>query len=541
MYFDSLTMFVFFLLTGRWLEARLRDRTAGALDALMNRLPDSIARRDAEGRFTRIAVRRLAIGDVVRVLPGEAFPADGTVLAGDTTTDEALLTGESRPVPCAAGAPVFAGSLNLSAPVEVRIDALGDATRFGQIARLMESAALSKPRIAQQADRIAKPFLLLVLAAAALAAVYWWPQGHGHALMVAAAVLIVTCPCALSLATPAAMLASAGALARRGIMVGNLQALEALAAIDTVVFDKTGTLTRDVPRLLRVYSRSGIRPGDAVERAAALARGSLHPVARSLAQAWDAKHRVPPPWTVSQTTEHSGQGIEGTMLRDGSDYAVPLRVRLGAAAFCGVRPMATDSMQVHLCDEAGWMASFLFAEDLRADACETVAALRADGVTVRVLSGDRSRSAVRVAEAAGIAGAQGDCSPEDKLDAVQRMQEGGQRVAMVGDGVNDGPVLAQADVSFAFGQSAALARSRADFVVLGDALSTIPQSIRQAKRTLRVVRQSLAWAAAYNAACVPLALVGWLPAWLAGLGMAASSVVVVLNAARLSRSTETPA
>ena len=229
------------------------------------------------------------------------------------------------------------------------------------------------------------------------------------------------------------------------------------------------------------------------------------------------------------------------MLRDGSDYAVPLRVRLGAAAFCGVRPMATDSMQVHLCDEAGWMASFLFAEDLRADACETVAALRADGVTVRVLSGDRSRSAVRVAEAAGIAGAQGDCSPEDKLDAVQRMQEGGQRVAMVGDGVNDGPVLAQADVSFAFGQSAALARSRADFVVLGDALSTIPQSIRQAKRTLRVVRQSLAWAAAYNAACVPLALVGWLPAWLAGLGMAASSVVVVLNAARLSRSTETPA
>ncbi|VTU32589.1 Cation-transporting ATPase PacS [Variovorax sp. PBS-H4] len=368
-YFDSLTMFVFFLLTGRWLEARLRDRTAGSLEALMNRLPDSVERLGADGAFLRVAVRRLVRGDVVRVLPGEAFPADGVVTAGDTTADEALLTGESRPVPRPCGAHVLAGSHNLSSPVQVQVESVGQGTRFAQIVALMESASLQKPRLAQLADRAARPFLLAVLAAAALAAAFWWQVDPGRALMVAVAVLIVTCPCALSLATPAAMLASAGAMARGGVMVRNLQALEALATVDTVVFDKTGTLTRDTPRLERVYCRKGLRPGDAVELAAALGAQSLHPAARAMVGAWRSQFRSPPAWELLGTTEYSGMGLRGPLApcRRCGGGGAPTAPGLGGI----LRRRAAagrDAAQVHLSDPQGWIASFVLAEELRSDA-----------------------------------------------------------------------------------------------------------------------------------------------------------------------------
>ncbi|RZL93109.1 MAG: cation-translocating P-type ATPase [Variovorax sp.] len=534
-YFDSLTMFVFFLLTGRWFEARLRDRTAGSLEALMNRLPDSIDRLAPGGGWTRVAVRRLAVGDVVRVRPGEAFPADGRVIEGDTSADEALLTGESRPVPRPCGDRVLAGSHNLSAVVQVRVESVGEGTRFAQIVRLMESAALRKPRLALLADRVARPFLVGVLASAALAAAFWWHVDPGKALMVAVAVLIVTCPCALSLATPAAMLASAGALARGGVLTANLQALEALASVDTVVFDKTGTLTGDMPRLERVYCRQGLRPGDALEMAAALAAPSLHPVARALVNAWHAQCRVLPDWTVERSTETAGHGLEGLLRRPNASDDTTRRMRLGSSTFCHVEPLEIDAAQVHLCDEQGWIASFVLAEELRADGADAVAALRAQGLTVRLLSGDRDSAAKDIAARAGIDFAQGGCTPEDKLEVLWRLQAEGRRIAMVGDGLNDGPSLARANASFAFGRAVPLSRARADFVVMGERLATIPEAIAQARGTLRVVRQNLLWAAGYNALCVPLAVVGWLPAWLAGLGMAASSLVVVLNAARLAR------
>ncbi|VTU27644.1 Cation-transporting ATPase PacS [Variovorax sp. PBL-H6] len=534
-YFDSLTMFVFFLLTGRWLETRLRDRTAGALEALMNRLPDSVERLGADGAFVRVAVRRLVPGDVVRVLPGEAFPADGIVTAGDTTADEALLTGESRPVPRPCGARVLAGSHNLSSAVQVQVESVGQGTRFAQIVALMESASLQKPRLARLADRAARPFLLAVMAAAALAAAFWWQADPGRALMVAVAVLIVTCPCALSLATPAAMLASAGALARGGVMVRNLQGLEALASVDTVVFDKTGTLTSDTPRLERVYCRQGLRPGDAVELAAALGAQSLHPAARALVSAWRAQFRSPPAWELLSATEYSGMGFEGRLRRPGDAGGPARSLRLGSAAFCVVDPLDVEAAQVHLSDAQGWIASFVLAEELRPDAVDVVAALRGQGLAVQLLSGDRAAAAQEVARRAGIGTFQGDCTPEAKLRVLQALQARGGRVAMVGDGLNDGPVLAHAHASFAVGAAVPLAQARADFVVLGDSLAAIPQAIAQARRTLRVVRQNLWWAAGYNALCVPMALAGWLPAWLAGLGMAASSLVVVLNAARLAR------
>ncbi len=544
-YFDSLTMFVFFLLSGRWLELRLRNRTAGALEAVMNRLPDSVRRQTANGDWERISIRRLAVGDVLEILPGEAIAADGQVLQGQSQVDEALLTGESRPLSRGVGSAVIAGSHNLSAVIHIRVTQVGAATRFAQIVSLMESASVSKPDIALVADRWAKPFLLGVLLASAGAAVYWWPTSPAHALMVAVAVLVVTCPCALSLATPAAMLATAGAMARSGVLVRRLQGLQALASVDTVVFDKTGTLTRDAFALASVQTRAGVSRFQALSWAGALAQHSLHPVSRALWSA--ARHEAGQldalpaleALQVIDLQERPGQGVLAHWPHNPAITDVPKGwVRLGSAAFCDVVPDAEQVLQAVLADEDGWLATFRFQEDIRDDALATVQALQGLGLKVMLLSGDSDSAVQKVAQTLGISNARGGCSPQDKLAAMQMLQAQGHQVAMVGDGLNDGPVLAGAHVSFALGQAVPLAQSKADFVLLGAQLGVLVPVWARSRQTLRVVRQNLAWAALYNAACVPLALMGWLPAWLAGLGMAFSSLWVVLNALRLSRNLE---
>ena len=549
-YFDSLTMFVFFLLTGRLLELRLRDRTAGALEVLMNRLPDSVERRRADGQFERVAVRRLVLGDVVRVLPGESFPADGTLLEGRTQVDEALLTGESKPRSRAQGSVVIAGSYNLAAPVVMRVDALGEGTRYAQIVALMEEASVSKPRIAQLADRLARPFLVGVLLAAAGAAAFWWRTDPAHAVMIAVAVLVVTCPCALSLATPAAMLAAAGRLARDGVLVRRLQALEAMAAVDTVVFDKTGTLTRDAFVLTHVDVREGFTPELALALAALLGRQSLHPVSRALVASAQARGlSTPASWRLTRASEVPGHGVDAELMVDepsSPGLRLASALRLGSGAFCaelagsGSSPTpapAGDASTLHtqLADARGWLASFYLHEDVRADASERIDALHAAQVRVAMLSGDAPNAARRVAQTVGIDEVRGHCTPQDKLDWIRQAQAQGRQVAMVGDGLNDGPVLAGANVSFAFGSAVPLAQAQADFVVLGERLGQIGGALQLARRTMRVVKQNLRWAAAYNAVGVPLAVAGLMPAWLAGLGMALSSLLVVLNALRLAR------
>jgi P-type Cu2+ transporter len=529
-WYDSVTMFVFFLLSGRLLEHRLRDRTAGSLEALMRRLPQTVERRRADAdAFDRVPVRRLAAGDVVRVLPGEVFPADGSVIAGESRVDEALLTGESKPLLRRMGEPVVAGSHNLTGVVLVRVERTGSQTRYAGIVALMEQASMDKPRLAQIADRIASPFLLGVMLAAAGAAAWWWSTDPGHALGVAVAVLIVTCPCALSLATPAATLAAAGALARRGVLVRRLQALEACASVDAVIFDKTGTLTQDRMALVATRIRIGADAAEAVGLAAALARHSLHPASRAIAQAGGASQ-----WTAAKVTEVAGQGVQGTVT---GANGRPHPLRLGSASFCGA-PADSDGAagpQAHLADAQGWLASFELDEAMRGDAPETIEALRKLGSRVELLSGDRAASVDRLARRAGIDRAFAGCTPEDKLDHMRLAQQRGQRVAMVGDGVNDGPVLARADVSIAMGQAVPLAQAKSDFVVLGGQLAAVASLLRHARRTRSIVRQNLAWAAVYNAVSVPLAVLGAMPPWLAGLGMAASSLLVVANSARLAR------
>jgi P-type Cu2+ transporter len=537
-YFDSLTMFVFFLLMGRWLELRLRDRTAGALEAVLNRLPDSVRKRQADGEWVRVSIRRLAVGDVIEVLPGEAFAGDGCILAGETQVDEALLTGESLPLLRLVGDRVIAGSHNLSGTVEVRIEQVGAATRYAQIVALMESASVSKPSMALLVDRWAKPFLIAVLLAATASAVYWWPTDPARALMVGVAVLIVTCPCALSLATPAAMLATAGALARSGVLVRRLEALQNLANIDTVIFDKTGTLTRDAFEVVHTHTRAGVDAKQALAWASALARHSLHPVSRALwsqarRQAEAAGSMAALEALVAQdVSEQAGQGVRGTLQLPGQ---AAMSWRLGSAAFCESPAFGGSHLQVSLADAQGWMATFELAEEVRPEAATVVTALNHMGLTLKILSGDGQSAVTQVAQAVGIADARGHCQPQDKLRALQSLQAQGHRVAMVGDGLNDGPVLAGADVSFALGQAVPLAQSKADFVLMGGQLEVLVSTVLRSRQTLRIVQQNLIWAAVYNAACVPLALVGWLPAWAAGLGMALSSLLVVLNALRLAQ------
>lgn len=537
-FFDSFTMFVFFLLMGRWLEQRMRDRTAGALEAVLNRLPDSVRKREADGSWRLISIRKLQVGDVIEVLPGEAFAGDGFVLAGQSQVDEALLTGESNPLSRGAGDRVIAGSHNLSGTLEVRIEQVGASTRYAQIVALMESASSAKPTMALLVDRWAKPFLLAVLAASLAAAVYWWPTDPAHAVMVAVAVLIVTCPCALSLATPAAMLATAGALARSGVLVRRLSALQHLAKIDTVIFDKTGTLTRDAFQVLHTHTRPGVSAPQALAWAGTLAQHSLHPVSRAL---WAEARRqaelagqLPAleALLVQDVTELAGQGVQG-QLRLANSMALDLR--LGSARFCSAPALTGHHLQVSLADASGWVATFELAEELRPEAKRVVKHLLGMGFKLQVLSGDGQGAVSQVAESVGIDQAQGGCSPQHKLQALQALQAQGHQVAMVGDGLNDGPVLAGADVSFALGQAVPLAQSKSDFVLMGGHLDALVDTVIRSRNTMQVVKQNLVWAAIYNAACVPLALVGWLPAWAAGLGMALSSVLVVLNALRLSK------
>ena len=529
-WFDSVTMFVFFLLSGRLLELRLRDNTAGALEALMRRLPASVERKAAGGAFERVPVRRLEAGDLIRVLPGEVLPADGVVEAGSSRIDEALLTGESSPLLRGPGLSVVAGSHNLSGALEVRVLRIGHQTRYAEIVALMQQASLEKPRLAQLADRVASPFLLLVLLASAGAAAWWWSAGPAHAIGIAVAVLIVTCPCALSLATPAATLAAAGAMARRGVLVRRLQALEACAAIDTVVFDKTGTLTSDRIAVGAVAVRPGADPARVRQQAAALASQSLHPASRAVAGSFQAG-----PWSAAGVAEVAGRGVRGLVRTAAA--AAPTLLRLGCAAFCEAPESGgvATGMRVHLADEAGWLASFDLDETLRPDAAEAVSALRGLGIEVHILSGDRSEAVALVAGRAGVSDFRGECTPQDKLARLDWLQQSGRRVAMVGDGLNDGPALARADVSVAIGEAVPLAQAQADVVIPGAQLARVAALLLHARAARRVVRQNLAWAALYNAVCVPLAIAGAMPPWLAGLGMAASSLLVVLNSSRLAR------
>jgi Cu2+-exporting ATPase len=527
-YFDSLTMFLSFLLGGRYLELRARHRAAEELEQALARLPETCERSRPDGTWETVSVRRLQPGDDVRVVSGQAFPADGVLLQGRTQVDEALLTGESTPLARAQGDGVVAASVNVGGPVVMRVQRVGADTRYDAIVSMMRDALSQRPAGARMADRWAAPFLWAVLALAAGGGLAWWFIDASRAVWVAVSVLVVTCPCALSLAAPAALVSAAGGLARRGVVFKRLEAIEALAGVTHVVFDKTGTLTEDRLTLSGsdIARSAHVDADQALRAAASLAAWSTHPVSRALAAHAGGQGDE---WTWREIAEQPGRGLEAV---DGQGR----RWRLGSPEWVGAQPDGSAAAaRVALACDGVLQSTFRFDEAVREDAADAVARLHALGLQVSLLTGDDGQRATALAQRLGIHDVQARATPEGKLEWVAARQRDGARVAMVGDGINDAPVLARSDVSLAMGQGALVARTQADAVIASNRPADLARAFDTARRTVRIVHQNLAWAAAYNAACIPLALAGWLPPWAAGLGMAASSLFVIGNAMRAAR------
>ncbi|HEY3563786.1 MAG TPA: cation-translocating P-type ATPase, partial [Casimicrobiaceae bacterium] len=528
-YFDSVTMFVALVLCARWLELRVRERAGDALEATARDAPLTAQRLTAypdANEIEIVSARALAPGDVVRVATGATVPADGIVVEGRSNVEDAILTGESRPRAKGAGDRVLAGSLNRESPLVLRVDAVGEATALRGIARLAERAAAERPAAARLADRVARAFVAGLLVVAVAAACAWSFIDPVRALPVAIAVLVVSCPCALSLATPAALAAAAGALARLRVLCVRPKALETLARVTHVVFDKTGTITTGELKLVRIEAFAGDQARQ-LTCAIALEQGSTHPIARALAGQTSAERVV-----AHDVVAIPGCGVEGTI---GSE-----RYRLGRPAWASPVAFAPEyfargagEIVVALADTTRVLATFRFGDDVRADMPALIASLRDAGIGSSIVSGDDPATVADIAAKVGIAAHRGAASPEDKQALIAALQARGEVVAMVGDGVNDAPGLARADVSIAFGNAATLAQWTADVVVPGSEAARIGRAIATARRTFRIVRENLAWALVYNAVAIPLAAIGWLTPLAAAAGMSASSLAVVLNAWRL--------
>ena len=519
-WFDAAVMFVFLLLVARQFEAMARARASARLDALARARPALARRESARGGIEHVALASLHRGDIVRVAPGEALPADGELLDRAARLDESLLTGESEPLPRSPGDTVLAGSVCRDAALRCRVLRTGSDTVLADLVRLVERAQAERPRVARIADRIAGRFALVMLAIAVLVFALWWRIDASRAFEIALAVLVVGCPCALSLAVPTALAAAHAQLARFGVLSLRGDALERATGIDTILLDKTGTLTTAASHLVAVQTF----PPCAEDRARLLASALQRDVRHPLAQAFrDLSQEIVPATAVQPMP---GLGIMGRV--DG------VELRLGRADFAAARD---DDGAVWLGDGSRALARFELRQTLRADAEAALETLRAQGMTLELCSGDGEAAVREVARQLGIANWQARQDPSRKLARLRELQQEQHRVAMVGDGINDAPVLAGADLSFALGGGSSLAHRAADFVLVGESLHRIPQTFAIARRTRRILMQNLAWALGYNALALPFAALGWIAPWLAALGMALSSLLVTLNALRLLRVT----
>jgi Cu2+-exporting ATPase len=539
-YFDSVTMFVALVLGTRWLLARGLAAARGHIETARRQsmlsaqrlvaFPSSLATES-------VGAERLRVGDRVLVPPGETVPADGVVVHGRSSCSQAWLTGESTPIEKSAGAPVLAGSVNLDQPMVVEVTRRGEATSLAALQRLVDEAGRDRPRVVEFANRVARYFLWAVMAITVLTVVGWWLVDASQALPNAIAVLVATCPCALSLAAPAAFSAAQSALAQRRVLLARTAALETLAEVDVLACDKTGTLTTGDPALLKQLLLRDVDGERMLAIAAAMETMSTHPYARALLQAANSMPVTLP--TVTEGRVEASAGIEATIgshrYRLGKiEFALPEKLspqRNGVAAIVAQEGLAAASYIV-LADEAGALAVFAFGERLRDDAAALVDAATDRYVEVVLLSGDRREPVQAVARSLGIERALAHQTPDSKRHWVAGQQGAGHRVAMLGDGMNDAPVIAQADVSIALAGGSMLAQARADFIVLNSRLADVEFALAVAHRARRIVRQNLAWAFIYNVVIIPLAAFGYVSPAVAAAGMALSSLAVIANALR---------
>jgi Cu2+-exporting ATPase len=520
-YFDGAVMLLFFLLAGRFLDSAMRARARDSIAALLRSVPSDALVLHPDGSSSRRPIAELAAGIRVLVAAGERIPADGMVETGTSVIDRSLVTGESAPEPITAGGDVLAGTVNVAAPLVVRVTKAGEDSAIADIARLMETAHQVKSRYVRIADRASRLYAPAVHTLAALSFVGWLIAGAGlhQAATIGVAVLIITCPCALGLAVPIAHVVASGALMRAGLMVKEGSAIERLARVDTVLLDKTGTTT-----LGRFVPVSGM-PADVATLSIlfTLARGSTHPMSRAIAAAAQQGGAAALP--AAYLTEQPGLGLEGEI--EG------VRCRLGRPDWVA-GDGGTSSDQTAIAYRIGDQAAriIVLKDAPRADAAEAIARLQCAGLQVELLSGDTPVAVADLAASLSVV-AQARMSPADKYRYIGELQAQGRRVLMVGDGLNDGPALKAADVAMAPGTASDVGTLAADIVFLGDRLMPVPLAIAAARRTMAVVRQNFALAIGYNAIAVPLAILGQVTPLIAALAMSASSLIVVANALRL--------
>ncbi|MBT9464057.1 heavy metal translocating P-type ATPase [Hydrogenophaga sp.] len=559
LYFEASAVVITLVLLGKWLEARAKRQTTSAIRALhalrpdrAHLLPDGIRRTE----ITDVAVDELLPGDVVRVLPGERFAADGTVVQGSTQADESMLTGEAMPVAKAVGDGVTGGSLNGEGAVEVKVRAIGAHSVLAQIIALVQDAQAGKAPVQRMVDQVAAVFVpvVLVIALATMLGWLWTGAAMEVALIHAVAVLVIACPCALGLATPAAIMAGTGVAAQHGILIKDAQALEIAHKVDTVAFDKTGTLTEGHPRLLVIEAADGVDELAVLQAAAALQVQSAHPLARAVVEAATARSLVVLSDAASDVQAVAGRGsqgmVQGALLSLGSlRWMDELGVNLGPlserAQALQQQGSTVSALASRAPGNAVWspLAVLAFGDEPKAGAAAAIAELRAAGMRLVLVSGDNQGAAMAMAARLGLRASEGEVMaevlPGDKAAVVRRLKEGGHVVAMVGDGVNDAPALASADVGMAMshtqGGSSDVAMHAAGITLMrGDPLM-VAAALDISRRTVSKIRQNLFWAFAYNVAGIPLAALGFLSPVVAGAAMALSSVSVVSNALLLKR------
>ncbi len=534
-YYDSVTMFVFLLLCSRYLELNARTKAAATLERMKHALPPSASRMTAYPRqrdTESVAAALLQQGDVILIRPGEAIPADCVVVEGSTSIDASLLTGESRPQHCRLGDELPGGAIVVSQAVVARVVRPVRESTLASLLNLIAKAGQSKPQISVWADRAAAQFVAALLSFSVIVFFAWqWLQPE-RSWEIAIAVLVVSCPCALSMATPTALAAATDRLVRGGVLVVQAHVLETLSRVTHVIFDKTGTLTHGKPVLRHIEPLGKLDHESCLKIAAAMEASSAHPLAAAIR---DAAEKLSTGSVAIDALMHTpGSGLEAVI--NGKTY------RLGSRDFVEVitghsPPHSTVGIYtpVYLGCEGEWLTCFELADTLREDAQQVVDYFRKQGKQVILLSGDHEGVTQRVAADLNISEAHGQQLPQQKLAFVEALQQQGAIVAMVGDGINDAAVLRAANVSFAMGQGAALAQTSADAVLLQDRLGLVTSASRVAAQTIRVIRQNLGWATLYNVTAIPAAAFGLLTPWMASVGMTLSSAIVVINALRLRR------
>ncbi len=520
-YFDSAVMLMFFLLIGRYLDFRARKNARSTATDLLGAISGFANVIDGK-KISRVLIRDLQEGMIVRVAMGEKITVDGVVMDGKSEVDTSLVTGETMPREVLAGDDVFAGTINLSAPITVKVSKAADDSLLADIVRLMEKAGQGQAKYVRLADRAAKLYTPIVHIFAVAAFIGWFFVGGldwQAALLISITVLIITCPCALGLAVPVVQVLASGRLMRSGVLIKSGDALERLASIDVVLLDKTGTLTLGTPIICGDYEADSLRKG------ASLAAHSMHPLSKALVKSYIESHNETL-LDVSNVNEVAGQGVEGVI--DGSN------ARLGSRAWCGDEDFPqSDKLELWLNIEGQAPVSFHFIDALRVDAFDTVNAFKADGVEPIMLSGDRMEVAKSISKECGIEIFYAEKTPTQKFEILEGIKAKGSKVLMVGDGLNDAPVLAGADVSIAPGSAIDMAQNAADIVFMGDKLAPIHEVYKVAKLTQRLVKQNFAIAIIYNMVAVPLALSGLVTPLIAAIAMSGSSLIVIANSFRL--------